>query len=252
MPKGNRGGRRGTSSGGVSLSSLLKQAKNRTGGGGSIDWENGEPYTDDNNPNLLKYQGQEDDKTANFLASTDRTIDLNDPKYADGYSYHDIPLNKLLLRLDITKGPTVLNSADFKAYCAATGQTPMYRGWSGQAAVDRFMNATHNHVGNGVYGDGYYFTPDRYTAQSYGSKVTELALSPNARVISYSDLRAAMSKASPRLQSALSKAGNYGSGRTYGGNDGEAQFALKMGYNVVDHGHGYLYGITADAFVIRK
>ncbi len=249
---GGRGSSSGfTSSQGPSLKNLVNQFQQNTQQYGA-GWQTQGDYDNNGNPALIKYQGQEDDKTANFLASTDRTVDF--ANYDDGYSYHDIPLNRLLLRMGVKGGPTVMNDSDFNAYVQQTGQTVMYRGWSGQSAADRFMNAPNNHVGNGIYGDGYYFTPDRGTAKSYSGDgtVTKMALSPNARVISYSDLQAKMRATSPRLQSALRHTGTRGSGRTYGSNDGEAQYALKLGYNVVDMGSGYLYGITADAFVVSR
>ena len=216
-------------------------------------------YTDGNNPNLVKYQGQEDDKTANFLASTDRTVDLNnDPQYNDGYSYHDIPLNRLLARLGVNKGPTVLSESQFKQYVQQTGQQVMYRGWSSSDSAQRFLNTTNNHVGNGVMGDGYYFSPDRSTAISYSGsmrtgngEIMKVALSPNARVVDRGAVQAAIAAASPKLRSALHKAGHYGSGRTYSGNSGEAQMALKMGYNVIQSGN-YLVAITNDALVVSR
>lgn len=255
---GGRGGSSGLSAGGPtgragSLAKLMGQISSLQSQYGQ-SWQYQSGYDDNGNPDLLKYQGQDDDKTANFLASTDRTVDFS--QYDDGYQYHDIPLNRLLLRMGVNKGPTVLSDSDFNKYVQQTGQDVVYRGWSGQPAVDRFMNATHNHVGNGRYGDGYYFSPDLSTAKAYAgygsNNITKMALSPNARVIKYSDLKAAMLKMSNKLQSSLHKTGTKGSGRTYGSNVGEAQAALKLGYNVVDVGGGYLYAITGDAFVVSK
>lgn len=243
----------GAGAGGPSIGNLLSQIAQMQSQNGA-NWMYQSGYDDNGNPDLIKYQGQEDDKTANFLASTDKTVDF--ANYADGYGYHDLPLNRLLLRLNVNKGPQVLSDADFNSYVQQSGQQVVYRGWSGTAAVDRFMNATHNHVGNGRYGDGYYFSPNLSTARSYsgGGKgsITKMALSPSARVIRYSDLQRAMSQMSAKLGRALHKAGTKGSGRTYGSNMGEAQAALKLGYNVIDVGGGYLVGITGDAFVVSK
>lgn len=253
---GGRGGSSGFSGGtgrGGSLNGLLQQLnQNQTING--PQWMHQGNYTDENNPALIQYQQKEDDKTANFLAGTNNKINLNDPAYDDGYVYHDIPLNKLLLRLGVGKGATVLSDSDFDKYVQQSGQQVMYRGWSNKSAADRFVNTTHNHVGNGRYGDGYYFTPDKGTAKVYSGDgtVTKIALSPKARVISYRDLVSKMSQSSSKLQNALAKTGTGGSGRTYGSNKGEAQFALKLGYNVIDVGSGYLYGITNDAFVVSK
>ena len=215
-------------------------------------------YTDDNNPNLLKYQQQTDDKTADFLAGTDRNVNLNDPQYNDGFSYHDLPLNRLLARLGIKKGPTVLTDKEFDQYCQQTGQNPMYRGWSGKDSAQRFLNTVNNHVGNGVMGDGYYFSPDRGVALRYSGsgrmgrgEIMRVALSPNARVVDLADVRSAIGRSSGRLQSALDHAGHGGSGRTFGSNDGEARMALKMGYNVIRRGN-YLVAITNDALVVSR
>lgn len=255
---GGRGGSSGITSGGPngrggSLNGLLQQLGNNQSTNGP-SWMYQGDYTDDNNPALIEYQQKEDDKTANFLAGTNKNIDLNDPAYADGYTYHDIPLNKLLLRLGVGKGATVLSDSDFDKYVQQSGQQVMYRGWSNKGAADRFVNTTNNHVGNGRYGDGYYFTPDQGTAKAYSGDgtVTRMALSPKARVISYADLQSKMMQASSKLQSSLRKTGTGGSGRTYGSNVGEAQFALKLGYNVIDVGGGYLYGVTNDAFVVSR
>lgn len=216
-------------------------------------------YTDDNNPELVKYQGQEDDKTARFLAQTDKTVDLNnDPQYNDGYTYHDLPLNRLLARLGIKKGPTVLSESQFNQYVQQTGQQVMYRGWSSSDSAQRFLNTTNNHVGNGVMGDGYYFSPDRYTAIQYSGsmrtgngEIMKVALSPNARVVDLQTVRNHIGNQSQNLRHALYKAGSFGSGRTYGANSGEAQMALKMGYNVIQNG-SYFVAITNDALVVSK
>lgn len=243
-----RGAKSGFTSATSNVDDLLKQL-----GSGSNLYDG--DYTDDNNPLLMGYQKLSSDEAASFLHTTDDNINLNDSAYDDGYEYHDLPLNKLLLRLKVGKGATVLSDDDFDEYVARSGSQVYYRGWSGKAAVKRFISTKNNHVGNGVYGDGYYFTPSKSVANSYSAHgtVTKLALSPKARVIKYSDLRNRMStQASGKFKSALYKAGHKGSGRTYGSNDGESQFALKLGYNVIDMGSGYLVGITNDAFVISK
>ena len=257
---GGRGGSSGLSAS-FSLRNLIGEAQAAQSGGGwsaNTDPNKRGDYDDHGNPNLIKYQGQEDDKTASFLAGTDRNVNLNDPQYQDGYSYHNLPLNRLLARMGINKGATVLNDSDFNAYLKATGQTAGYRGWSSSASADRFLNTKNNHVGNGVMGDGYYFSSSRSVAVSYSGsgrmgrgEITRVALSPSARVIDLGALRTAMYRASPKLQSSLSKAGTYGSGRTYGPNSGESQYALKMGYNVIKSGNYYV-AVTNDALVVSN
>lgn len=210
-------------------------------------------YDGGGNPDLIKYQGQTDDKTANFLAKTDKTFDLNQfqQQTNDPYPFYSNPAQKLVASMGLNDKPTVLSESDFRKYVAQTGASVLYRGWSGQNAVDRFKNSPNSHIGNGINGDGYYFAPDRSTARNYGGTGTKAALSPQARVISVDKVNAAIAKASPKLQRSLRKAGGYGAGgtRTFGSNDGQAQMALKMGYNVIDAGWAVI-PLTRDAVVI--
>lgn len=263
---GGRGSKSGLSAGGGygGFGSLQGLAQ-AMGGGLSLDFDaNTDPnkrgdWDDDGNPNIIKYQGQDDDKTANFLAGTDRKVDLDDPQYADSFEYHDLPLNRLLLRTGVVGQPVVLDDSDFNALAQQTGAQVVYRGWSGKAAINRFMNQKFNHVGNGVMGDGYYFSPNLSTAvgfTNYGSTghgvITKMMLNPlKARAIELTTLQTMMRRASPRLQSALSKAGSMGSGRTYGTNSGEMQYAMKMGYNVIVSGD-YVVAGPADVFIVSK
>lgn len=262
---GGRGGKSGLSvGGGFGGFGSLQGLAGAIGNGMNLNYDtNTDPnkkgaWNDDGNPNILKYQGQDDDKTANFLAGTDKNIDLNDPQYADGFDYHDLPLNRLLLRTGVVGQPVVLEDNDFQALVNQTGAQVVYRGWSSKASVNRFMNQKFNHVGNGVMGDGYYFSPNRYTAANFSThgfghgEITKMILNPmKAHAIELSTLQAMMSKASPKLQKSLAKAGTMGSGRTYGTNSGEMQYALKMGYNVIVSGD-YVVSGTADAFIVSK
>lgn len=210
-------------------------------------------YTDDGNPALVKYQGQEDDKTARFLAKVWNDTDL--AAEDDGYGFYDNSYQKLALSLGLNKGPTVLSEGDFNQYVQQTNAQVFYRGWSSRNSADRLLNAPKTHTGTGLYGDGIYMTTDKGTAASYGSAaVTTLALSPTARVVNLSTVRARIQQSSQRLQTGLNRAGSVGQ-RSYGANNGEAQMALKMGYNVVridTHGGSYYYALTRDALVVSK
>lgn len=207
-------------------------------------------YTDNGNPELLKWQQQTDDKSANFLARVDRTTDLQQIQQATGdkWAFYDNPQQKLVESMGLNGKATVLSEGDFNKYVQQTGATVLYRGWSGQDAVDRFKNSPNSHIGNGINGDGYYLTASKSTAKSYGGTGTKMALSPNARVVSVKDVNNAISNASPKFRSALQKAGSKGT-RTYGANKGQAQMALKMGYNVIDAGWAVI-PLTRDAVVI--
>ena len=262
---GGRGGKSGLSAGGGfggfgSLQGLIQNVGNGTNLYYDMNTDPNKkgPWNDDGNPNIVKYQGQDDDKTANFLAGTDRNVDLNDPQYNDGYDYHDLPLNRLLLRTGVKGQPIILDDNDFQSLVQQTGAQVVYRGWSSKASINRFMNQQFNHVGNGVMGDGYYFSPDSSTAASFSThgyghgEITQMVLNPaKAHAIDLGTLRTMMGRASPKLQRSLQKAGTMGSGRTYGSNDGEMQYALKMGYNVIVSGN-YVVSGTADAFIVSR
>ena len=92
-----------------------------------------------------------------------------------------------------------------------------------------------------------------YSTHGLGhGEITQMVLNPmTARAVDLTTLQRMMSKASPTLQSSCRKAGTMGSGRTFGSNSGEMQYALKMGYNVIVSGD-YVVGGTADAFIVSK
>ena len=215
-------------------------------------------WDDDGNPALVKFQGQEDDKTARFLAKVDRTTDYS--QFNDGYGFRDNPYQKLVLQLGLNKPPTVVSDAQFNAIAKQTGAEVFYRGWSSESSADRFMQAQYTHTGTGLYGDGIYFANNISTAASYGigrgqNAITKMMLSPNARVVDYNALVSSMPSGSSQLGKSLRYAGS-GASRSYGRNSGESQWALKMGYNVikVDAGFGepYYVGLTRDVFIVSK
>lgn len=258
-------GGRGSSSGGSSatLTGLLRG--HAAGGGGSgastgqwdseitiAPYQRNPDYTDNGNAQLVKFQGQTDDKTANFLAGTDRNTDLNAVQQAtnDPWAFYDNPQQKLVERIGLNAPTTVLSDSEFNRYVSQTGATVLYRGWSGQNAIDRFNQSPNSHIGTGINGDGYYFAADKSTAQSYGGTGMRAALSPNARVVSIDAVNSAISNASPRLRRSLGIAGTTGS-RSYGGNNGQAQMALRMGYNTIDAGWAVI-PLTRDAVVVSS
>lgn len=219
---------------------------------------NPDPYTAGGNPNLLKYQGQDDDKTARFLAKVARETDYSN--YDDGkYGFYDNSFQKLILNLGVANQPKEVSDSVFNQYVSQTGSEVLYRGFSSSDSADRLTDAKYFHTGTGIYGDGLYFTNSMRTAASYGigtgrGAIRKMALSPDARVIDYSTLRSSMSGASANLQSSLRAAGSKGT-RSYGGNDGEAQWAIKNGYNVVRVSYGtdsYYYALTGDALIVSK
>lgn len=235
---------------GINSNQTIKNASTNAAQNGGWD--------DDGNPALVKFQGQEDDKTARFLAKVEGTTDYS--KYNDGYGFRDNPYQKLVLQLGLNKPPTVVSDAQFNAIAKQTGAEVFYRGWSSESTADRFMQAQYTHTGTGIYGDGLYFANNIGTAAAYGigkgkNAITKMMLSPNARVVDYNALVNSMPSGTTQLGKALRHTGTRGS-RSYNGNSGESQWALKMGYNVikVDAGFGepYYVGLTRDAFIVSK
>lgn len=205
-------------------------------------------YTDNNNPLLVSYQAMDDDAYAHYLHQIDG---LDVASEYDGWAFYDNPFQKAVLTLNLNAPMTVMDDADFNDYVSQTGQNIFYRGWSSQQASDRMVYAPKSHVGRGIYGDGYYFAEsDENTARGYGDYVNAYALSPNARVVKLSTLHNKMAKMSNRARKAMGYAGRNG------GNDGESQLALKLGYNVIwcDSGYdtSYYVALTRDSVVMRK
>lgn len=210
-------------------------------------------YNDDNNPALVKWQGQEEGKSARFLAKVDNDTDLSQIQNdtGDPWAFYDNPAQKFVLQMGLNKKSTVLSEADFNRYVNQTGATVIYRGISGNNAFDRYFDSPNSHIGTGINGDGYYWTSDKSVAQGYGGTGLYGALSPSARVISADAVRAEIARQGSQFQRSLQIAGSTGS-RSYGDNVGEMQMALKMGYNVIDAGWAII-PITRDAVItVRK
>ena len=253
------GGGGGTYGGHGSLQGLIgamQQAGKGNGSGVGNGWNNfhaGEgnttgDFTDNNNPALLKWQNQNDDtKVARYLAKLGKQ--QTPAQDAEGYSYHQSAFQNMVIDQNLNAGVYAkLNAADFNRYVGANGLTPIYRGWSGGAASrDRFENAAASHTGTGMYGEGFYFG-DRSTASSYGSTMTVAALSPNARVVDLDVVRSQIARS--RASGSFNRNGATATSH-YGNNQGEAQMALKMGYNVIRTDWSYVV-LTRDAVVIKK
>ncbi len=215
-------------------------------------------YDNNGNPQVVKWQGQEEDKAARYLAKVHNGVDYNN--YVDGYGFYEGDYQKFSLSLGMNDKPTIIPDKQFDQMVRQNNLQVVYRGEAGQGQVDRFMNADYSHTGVGSFGDGFYFSDDKGTANGYasmkggaGGRVLKMALSPNARVITYSDLQNAMAKAGAKMQSALRRQGQSATGASYW-NSGEAQFALKLGYNVISdcgyNGSDYHYALTRDAFIV--
>ena len=248
--------------------------KARGGGGGQTQSQPQQTLLQSNAPGgydnygnqaLIKYQNQDDDKTARFLAKVHRDTDLNQiqKQTNDPYGFYDNDFQRLVLQLGLNDKPQVMSAREFNAYVKRTGAEVLYRGVSGQDVITRFNDSPNNHVGNGVYGDGNYFAPDKAIATRYArtaartsgkggsGAVMTAALSPNARVVDYNTVEREISRHNARLRASLKHAGSAGT-RTYSSNIGISQMALKMGYNVVRKPGFADIVLTRDAVVVKK
>ena len=206
-------------------------------------------FTDNNNPALVKWQQQSDDnKTARYLAKLGKQ--QTPAQDAEGYAYHQSAFQNMVIDQNLNAPVYArMDARSFNAYCQANNLTPFYRGWSGgQSSKDRFEDAAASHTGTGMYGEGYYFG-DRSTAASYARGATTVAaLSPNARVVDLGHVQQAIINSGAK--NAFQRSGGATTGH-FSNNIGEAQMALKMGYNVIRTDWSYVV-LTRDAVVIKK
>lgn len=253
-------GGRGAKSGSNSLASIRRRYKIsgnplKANSSGIVPTNPG--YDGGGNPQLIKYQGQDEDKTARYLAKVWNNTDF--ANYPDGkWSYHDNSYQKLVLNMGLNNKPTVMDDASFNALQQQTGAAVVYRGWKDSDSADRFEQSKYFHTGGGIYGDGIYFSTSQSVAASYSragygkNAITKMMLSPNAKVVDIAQVRSAIRQASSKLQTGLSRAGQAGQQNGYGGNKGESQMALKMGYNVIKVSDDYYVGLSGDAFIVSK
>lgn len=263
---GGRGARSGLSATGSINAAFQKTAGQRgtsPDGTSTLEGVYAPGWDGDGNPAVQKWQQQDPDKAARFLAKVHNGTDY--ANYDDGYGYYEGDYQKFSLTLGMDKGPTVLPDAQFDAMVKANNLQVIYRGEAGDRQVDRFMNAAHSHTGVGSYGDGFYFSDDKQVANSYAQmkggvngRVFKAVLSPSARIITYDALVARMQRDGVYGQSSGSRLGRalarQGRSAAAGGssylNEGEAQYAVKLGYNVVAGWGGYHYAVDRSAFIV--
>ena len=270
MPKTHRGGRRGGTqpqtgpqNGKQPTIQILIQQGQASANGGSQgqaqhnnntgnDFHAGEgndtlDWTNNNNPETVKYQQSDDAKAQKYLARLGKA--QTQAQDAEGYPYHNSAFQNMVIAQDINSPVyATLSKAQFNQYCQQTGLQPFYRG-STQSSNDRFVNAAAYHSGTGMYGEGTYFG-SKSTANSYGSSIMTCALSPNARVVDLADVQARINSSPSGLRGALAHSGNVATSQ-YSSNSGEAQMAIKMGANVIRTSWCYVV-LSRDAVVVRK
>lgn len=230
-------------------------ANNGAGAGGNLfnagEGNQNPDYNDNGNPALVKWQNQTDeDKSAAYLAKLGKA--QTPAVDAEGYAYYQSPFQNMVIDMGLNAPVFAkLSPADFQAYCAANNLTPIYRGWEGGAASkDRFENASMSHTGAGMYGEGYYFGSHSTGAGYAKGALSVAALSPKARVVDLNSVRGEIAKLGDKAKKAFKHSG-YVPGSKFKPNLGDAQMALKMGFNVIRTDWSYVV-LTRDAVVVQK
>lgn len=263
MPKPSRGGKRGANTQMTQLNRQYQQTQGQRQNGApnayfgqSSDLQGvyAPGFDDNGNPNVQKWQGQDDEtKAMRYLSRIHNNTNYDD--YPDSYEFYEGDYQKFSLSLGMNDKPQVVSDAQFDQMVKQNNLQVLYRGEAGQTQTDRFMTSDYSHTGVGSYGDGFYFSDQEHVANNYAwtkggsnGRIERMALAPTARIITYSALMKEYNKLSPQMQRILYKQGH--SANSPYKNDGEAQLALKLGYNVVTMGDGYHYALTRNAFIV--
>ena len=131
---------------------------------------------------------------------------------------------KVAIDLGMVETPQVVSKDDFNKYVEESGAVVCYRGvkntpdMSGASMLYQMAyNTQENYFGDGIYGDGLYFSTDQNTAVAYanGSEAVAMcAIRPDAKVIDYK---------SPEIEKA----------RKYLGTSDYAVAAMCSGYDAI-------------------
>lgn len=170
-------------------------------------------------------------------------------------------LSKLQYAMNATKeSGVVLRDDDFdnQVNSAAYDGLVLYRG-STKAAIDNLMYGEHGYLGDGIHGDGIYFSTNINTANSYGSnQVTAYIDKGLAKVVTESQLDRMLSNESIRVKNIFRHT-----------DSGRSAYAIYKGYNVIRveggnygtgrsirskgaYGEDYLVPLTRKVLVFRE
>lgn len=185
------------------------------------------------------------------LAALQSMDDASFVAYMQGLGSIDMPqfladndLQRVVYDSNVNDLPQVV---DAKTFAQLPGKT-MYRtvnsvydrntdvGMSAAQICDQTMGSAFSRVGDGIYGNGYYFADTRRASIAYGrtrgdtqrTAVMQMKLNSNARVVSYSQLQGMLRNESRAVRSAVRDIGVY---------------ALRKGYNVIDVGRSGYYNV---------
>ena len=102
---------------------------------------------------------------------------------------------KVAIDLGMNETPQVVSKEDFNKYVEESGAAVCYRGvrYAGSMSGSNMIyqiayDKQKNYFGNGIYGDGLYFSTDRSVADSYSDgsgAVAKCAIRPDAKVVEF-------------------------------------------------------------------
>ena len=151
----------------------------------------GDNFTDFDNLKLTDTKTYNSIKdVTNDAQNLQQQIDsIYDPK-ANRYENGNVPMRALLEQQGKNGVPEIVDTVD-----DLEGEKIFYRGTTNEN-VDAFMNNERHRIGLGIHGDGYYFSTDKRTADSFAipgqgqgsvkGQVMTGALKPDAKIFNYS------------------------------------------------------------------
>lgn len=187
-----------------------------------------------------------DDKTLH-----DFLIDANNADMPDFLNTHHT--QKMVYQLGMNDKPETVSQGEFDSL-VAKGNTVIYRTvndngmMSADDIIDSITDGDLSYMGNGVHGDGLYFSNSLRGSKAYGysgSKTMGAVLNSKAKVIDERQLKSeydSFVQTHPQTRKALGFARSNSTHNSY------SQFALSQGYNVIrtNEGGGEHYFVVLD------
>lgn len=188
---------------------------------------------------LADVQKMDDKSLHDFLIDVDKT-DM--PAFLN-----DIHLQKMIYALGMNEPPEIVSDTQMQKLIN-NGAVPIYRTvndtsvsgipFTSKDICDMLLEGDTTYVGNGVHGDGLYFSDNLNRSRGvYGgatAKTMTGVLNAKAKVISEASLKAkydSFIKNHPQTRKALGFARDHGSSWK----NSLSQFALTQGYNVISY-----------------
>lgn len=212
----------------------------------------------------LQPDPQDDDTQAVAATATPSGVTLAEVQQMSDQELHDFLINvyktdipdflnkvhlqKMIYALNLNAPPEIVDQKTFDSL-VKQGNTPIYRTVNSTTVngirftagdiCDMMTDGDTTFVGNGIHGDGLYFSNSLSGSKSYGysstSQTVGAVFNSNAKIISESALRQQYNtfiQTHPQTRKAL------GFARSKSSNDSMSQFALIQGYNVISSPQG--------------